>query len=77
MSERPDVTNNIDLLLDALPAHITDAIQDIDDDPADLLEVVMDLGRLPEARYRDEERFLSDREVTQDDIDYVLSLIHI
>ncbi len=75
MSERPDVTNNIDLLLDALPAHITDAIQDIDDDPADLLEVVMDLGRLPEARYRDEERFLSDREVTQDDIDYVIGRI--
>ena len=31
----------------------------------------MDLGRLPEARYRDHERFLSDHEVSQDDIDYV------
>jgi len=35
----------------------------------------MDLGRLPEARYRNHERFLSDREVTQEDIDYVISRI--
>ncbi|NNJ09454.1 AAA family ATPase [Chloroflexales bacterium ZM16-3] len=75
MSDRPDVTNNIDLLLDALPPHITNAIQASDADSADLLEVVMDLGRLPEARYRDEERFLSDREVTQEDIDYVIGRI--
>ena len=75
MSERPDVTNNIDLLLDALPTYITDVIQHGDDDPSDLLEIVMDLGRLPEARYRDEERFLSDREVTQEDIDYVIGRI--
>lgn len=35
----------------------------------------MDLGRLPEARYRNHERFLSDREVTQEDIDYVIGRI--
>ncbi len=35
----------------------------------------MDLGRLPEARYRVNERFLSDREVTQDDIDFVIARI--
>ena len=35
----------------------------------------MDLGRLPEARYRERERFLSDQEVTQEDIDYVISRI--
>jgi len=75
MSDRPDVTNNIDLLLGALPPHITNAIQSDAVDPVDLLEVVMDLGRLPEARYRDEERFLSDREVTQEDIDYVIGRI--
>jgi stage III sporulation protein SpoIIIAA len=75
MSERPDVTNNIDLLLGALPPHITVAIQACETNPDDLLEVVMDLGRLPEARYRDEERFLSDREVTQAEIDYVIERI--
>ncbi|NTV62186.1 MAG: AAA family ATPase, partial [Oscillochloris sp.] len=75
MSERPDVTNNIDLLLGALPPHITAAIQASDANPNDLLEIVMDLGRLPEARYRDEERFLNEREVTQADIDYVIGRI--
>ncbi|GAB4435244.1 MAG: AAA family ATPase [Chloroflexi bacterium OHK40] len=75
MSERRDVTNDIQLLLNALPAHIQEAITTGEDDPADLLEIVMDLGRLPEARYRDKERFLSDREVTQEEIDAVISRI--
>lgn len=35
----------------------------------------MDLGRLPEARYRTSERFLSEQEVSQEDIDYVISRI--
>jgi stage III sporulation protein SpoIIIAA len=75
MSERHNVTSDIGLLLDALPAHITDAVTNSDDDPADLLEIVMDLGRLPEARYRTKERFLSDQEVTQEEIDYVIGRI--
>ena len=76
MSERREVTSDIQLLLDALPAHIQEAITtNEEDDPADLLEIVMDLGRLPEARYRDKERFLSDREVTQEEIDAVISRI--
>jgi stage III sporulation protein SpoIIIAA len=74
MSDRDNVTNDIDLLLDALPPQITNAIRS-SDDAVDLLEIVMDLGRLPEARYRAHERFLSDREVTQDDIDYVTERI--
>lgn len=75
MSERPALTNNIDLLLDALPPHITESILHTTDDPADLLEIVIDLGRLPEARYRGHERFLSDREIAQADIDYVIERI--
>ena len=35
----------------------------------------MDLGRLPEARYIDQEVALSQREVTQEDLDYVSSHI--
>ncbi|HMQ32470.1 MAG TPA: AAA family ATPase, partial [Chloroflexaceae bacterium] len=76
MSERSAVTNDIELLLSALPTHITDAILKSEaDDPTDLLEIVMDLGRLPEARYREQERFLSDREVTQEEIDAVIARI--
>jgi stage III sporulation protein SpoIIIAA len=75
MVDRRDVTHDIDLLLEALPPFITENIKESSDDPADLLEIVIDLGRLPEARYRAHERFLSEREVTQDDIDYVTKRI--
>ncbi|NTU83990.1 MAG: AAA family ATPase, partial [Chloroflexales bacterium] len=75
MLDRRDVTNDIELLLSALPTHITASILNGEDDPADLLEIVMDLGRQPEARYRDKERFLSDREVTQDEINMVIARI--
>lgn len=74
MLDQRDV-NDIDLLLDALPTFITQSITQSSDNPADLLEIVMDLGRLPEARYRNHERFLSDHEVTQEEIDYVTERI--
>jgi stage III sporulation protein SpoIIIAA len=63
------------LLLETLPQHIQQALDDGPDSKEDLLEIIMDLGRLPEARYRGHERFLSDREVLQDDIDYVINRI--
>jgi stage III sporulation protein SpoIIIAA len=63
------------LLLDTLPLHIQQALESGPDDKEDLLEIIMDLGRLPEARYRGHERFLSDREVSQDEIDYVINRI--
>lgn len=63
------------MLLETLPPPIRLAIEAGPDDQEDLLEVIMDLGRLPEARYRHHERFLSDREVTQEEIDYVIARI--
>jgi stage III sporulation protein SpoIIIAA len=75
MTEPRAITSNIDLLLDTLPGHIRASIEQGPDDKENLLEIIMDLGRLPEARYRGRERFLSDREVTQDDIDYVIQRI--
>ncbi len=74
MSDQRDITSNIDLLLETLPQFIQAALE-TEEDKEDLLEIVMDLGRLPEARYRNHERFLSEREITQDDIDYVISRI--
>lgn len=41
----------------------------------DLLEIIMDLGRLPEARFLNREIFLGDHEVTQADIEHVTSRI--
>jgi stage III sporulation protein SpoIIIAA/intein/homing endonuclease len=75
MSEQREITSNIDLLLETLPLHIQQALEVGPDDKEDLLEIIMDLGRLPEARYLGHECFLSDREVAQDEIDYVINRI--
>lgn len=75
MSEQKQITNDLDLLLETLPATIQQSLKEHTDDLDDLLEVIMDLGRLPEARYRTHERFLSDVEVTREDIENVTSRI--
>ena len=68
------ITDDLDLLLDALAPHIGDPLRNRID-KHDLLEVVMDLGRLPQARFPGREIILSDREVTESDIDYVVARI--
>ncbi|MEM8529210.1 MAG: R3H domain-containing nucleic acid-binding protein [Chloroflexota bacterium] len=75
MTEQRDITSNIDLLLEALPPHIRHSLDNTAEGKEDLLEIIMDLGRMPEARYRTSEVFLSDHEVSQDDIDYVMARI--
>ena len=75
MTNPQAITSNIDLLLLTLPLYIQQSLDQGPDDKEDLLEIIMDLGRLPEARYRGHERFLSDHEVTQEDIDYVIARI--
>ena len=70
----PTITDDLDLLLDALAPHICDPLR-MRDDLHELLEVVMDLGRLPEARFPGREVTLSEREVTESDIEYVVARI--
>jgi len=57
-----------------LPPHLEEHLRKIDRG-ADLLEIVMDLGRVPEARFVGETIALNSREVNHDDIDYVVSRI--
>ncbi len=68
------ITDDLELLLAALPLHIRQSLESLGS-RADLLEIVMDLGRLPEARFRDREIALSQREVTDADIDNVIQNI--
>jgi len=68
------VTDDLDLLLDALPPRIVEALRG-EDRRNGLLEVVMDLGRLPEARYPGREVVLSREEITEDDLQYVTERI--
>ncbi len=69
-----NITDDLDSLIDVLPPHIAESLRGRRNN-FELLEVVLDLGRVPEARYPGEEVVLSDREVTQEDIDYVTSRI--
>ncbi|HXF61254.1 MAG TPA: AAA family ATPase, partial [Caldilineaceae bacterium] len=68
------ITDDLDLLLAILPERIRAALQR-ENRPADLIEVVMDLGRLPEARFTNGELYLSDREVTLEDLQSVIGQI--
>lgn len=68
------VTDDLDLLLDALPPRIVEALQS-EERRTDLLEVVMDLGRLPEARYPGREVVLSHDEIDETDIQFVIDHI--
>jgi stage III sporulation protein SpoIIIAA len=68
------VTDDLDQLLDVLPPHICDPLQGLAD-RRELLEVVMDLGREPEARLPGREVLLSTHAVTEEDIEYVIQRI--
>ncbi|SNB63727.1 R3H domain-containing nucleic acid-binding protein [Thermoflexus hugenholtzii] len=68
------ITDDLEALLNVLPPDIAQAVRDRNRNEA-LLEVVLDLGRYPEARYTDGEVTLCAREVTETDIQYVVSRI--
>jgi len=68
------VTDDLDALLDILPLHIREPLYQ-QPDHSELLEVILDLGRLPEARFPHRELVLNSKEVNQSDIDYVVSRI--
>jgi stage III sporulation protein SpoIIIAA len=68
------ITDDIGVLLGVLPPHIYQLLcqqQDI----SELLEVVLDLGRRPEARFPHREVVLNPQEVTERDIEYLTSRI--
>jgi stage III sporulation protein SpoIIIAA len=71
---RRESVDDLGLLLSALPPDILRAVQE-QTDPAKLIEVIIDLGRKPEARSTDGEVTLVDREITEADITYVVDHI--
>nr|MBA2720560.1 AAA family ATPase [Chloroflexota bacterium] len=66
--------DNLDALLEALPREIVDAVHALPEKEA-LIEVVLDLGRRPEARFPDSEVMLLDREIGETDIAHVVEHI--
>ncbi len=70
------VTDDLDELLRVLPPYLTEPLSRMAE-RADLLEVVMDLGREPEARFPGREQVLSDQVIVESDLDYVIQRIGI
>ncbi len=68
------ITDDLAALLEVVPPEIAQAIRK-ENHGDDLLEVVLDLGRVPEARFLKGEVILNPREITQDEIDFVVDRV--
>jgi stage III sporulation protein SpoIIIAA len=68
------ITDNIFELRRILPPHLNTGLDHIGNTD-ELIEIVLDLGRVPTARYVEGEVILLDEEVTREDIDTVVSNI--
>lgn len=66
--------DDLQSLFAVLPPHIHEVLEAVDDQ-AKLIEIVMDLGRQPEARFTTHEMILSEQEVSQAHLDYVIERI--
>jgi stage III sporulation protein SpoIIIAA len=64
------ITDDLDALLDVLPLDIRHAVERANDSE-NLLEIILDLGRVPTARFVDHEINLRETEVTRVELDYV------
>ncbi len=64
------ITDDLEALLGVLPDDIRHAVERANDSE-NLLEIILDLGRVPTARFIDREVVLRESEVTRGEIDYV------
>ncbi|MEA3459692.1 MAG: R3H domain-containing nucleic acid-binding protein [Chloroflexota bacterium] len=71
---KQNITDDLEALLEVLPPSIVKPLRKVDKND-ELLEVILDLGRKPEARFVDGEIALSPKEVTEEEIDCVVSRI--
>jgi stage III sporulation protein SpoIIIAA len=70
MNYHNHITDDLDVIMAVLPEDIQNAIQGINRRD-ELLEVILDLGRVPTARYTDGEVVLREKEVVKEEIKYV------
>jgi energy-coupling factor transporter ATP-binding protein EcfA2 len=68
------ITDDLDALLGVLPKPIVDAVHKANDYDR-LLEIILDLGRFPTARYVQGEIVLRDKEITREELDHVVERI--
>ncbi len=65
------ITDDLEQLKAVLPDYLVERLSGTGRDENDLLEVIVDLGRVPTARYVDGEVVLDEQEVTPETIQYV------
>ena len=70
--QQTKITDDLDALMQVLPPSVEQALRAADQGE-NLLEIILDLGRVPEARFVDHEVILSPKEVTAEDLDLVIS----
>jgi stage III sporulation protein SpoIIIAA len=68
------ITDDLEAMVDILPPHIRQSLRR-QKDISELLEVILDLGRTPEARFPRREVVLDAKEVDEADIDHVASRV--
>lgn len=75
-TDQPMIDNLEEVLL-ALPSHIATAIREelAVGDRGALIEIVLDLGRRPEARFQDSELYLAETDISRDDLQHVVDRI--
>ena len=64
------ITDDLDALLDVLPLDIRHSVEKANNSD-NLLEIILDLGRIPTSRFVDGEVNIRETEVTRSEIDYV------
>ena len=74
MKRRRIIADDLEALLDTLPPRVVAPLRQRAD-LRELLEVVLDLGRPPEARFPSEELILDPEEVDEQDLQYVIDRI--
>jgi stage III sporulation protein SpoIIIAA len=68
------ITDDLHALLGVLPPRVVEAVNRVNNSD-NLLEIILDLGRQPTARFVDSEVVLCEEEVTRADIDYLIERI--
>ncbi len=74
MQTKKEVTDNLDQLLQVLPPSIRKNLE-AQRNLSDLIEVVLDLGREPEARFPDKFVYLENKYVFESDLEYVTARV--
>lgn len=73
-AHRMQITDDLDKLLEIFPLAIRSSIE-ANPDNNSLIEIVMDLGRKPEARFINQNKYLSDNPITKADLEHCVTRV--